>query len=334
MKEVYRSQHLIVPSQVTHNEPHDPDPLAPDYPPLLPDYPPLLPEDPVVQISAKKVLKYVLNEVKLKLEHGHSISVAEDHLRNAADMLGGHQIPTKWTEVLSLMKRLGYNDPKHYKVCASPDHSCLLPDHDTTSGCPKCKKPWSECIDYYCLGLNFRDWFLTEQQCEQLMAHWRDRSEWMSETACTDVVQTELWHGERFKELSWFWNPDKQYTLPELCPYCRAVIPSTVIEGGTPIIECQKCDKEFACYPRSVRGDPRNQAIIIHEDGWCSFSTSSRSSIAAITITHACMSKAERSDAQNARMYSFIPVSQLPREAPHKYDAFFEPLIQERGSFH
>ena len=51
--------------------------------------------------------------------------------------------------------------------------------------------------------------------------------------------------------------------------------------------------------------------------------------IAAITITHACMSKTDRSDAHHARLYSFVPVSQLPRDAPHKFDAFLEPLIRE-----
>ena len=38
------------------------------------------------------------------------------------------------------------------------------------------------------------------------------------------------------------------------------------------------------------------------------------------------MTKADRCDANNAQVYSFIPVNQLPNNAPHKYDAFFEPL--------
>lgn len=56
---------------------------------------------------------------------------------------------------------------------------------------------------------------------------------------------------------------------------------------------------------------------------------SARHSIAAITVTHACMTKADRCDASNARVFSFIPVSQLPKDAPHKYDAFFIPLLKE-----
>ena len=41
------------------------------------------------------------------------------------------------------------------------------------------------------------------------------------------------------------------------------------------------------------------------------------------------MSKLERSDANQARVYSFIPIHQLPCSAPHKFDAFFEPLVSE-----
>lgn len=341
MREMYESQHQTVPSPIlsamnditshdSNNDSNHPLPDPGDFEQLpAPDD-----SESVVHVPNEKVQRYVLNEVRLKLEHGHSISVTEDHLRNTADMLGGNQIPTKWNEVLRLMKTLGYCNPQHYKVCASQDHSFLLTDKATYPKCPKCDKPWCECIDYYCLGLNFRDWFLTEEYCQQLMAHWRDRDEWLSGTAeHTHVAQTELWHGDRFKELSWFWNPEKEYTLPELCPHCNAIIPSAVVEEAstsTPtVLKCKRCNKEFVCYQRTVRGDPRNQAIVIHEDGWCSFSTSSKSSIAAITITHGCMSKADRSESDNARVYSFIPVSQLPNDAPHKYDAFFQPLFRE-----
>ena len=78
-----------------------------------------------------------------------------------------------------------------------------------------------------------------------------------------------------------------------------------------------------------MAGDPRNQAILIHEDGWASHATSSKHSVAAITITKACMSKLDRSANKNAQVYSFVPVDQLPKDSPHKLDAFFGPLITE-----
>ncbi len=42
------------------------------------------------------------------------------------------------------------------------------------------------------------------------MAHWKDRIDWMNEESMstpTHVAQTELWHGERFKELSLVLEP-------------------------------------------------------------------------------------------------------------------------------
>ena len=188
---------------------------------------------------------------------------------------------------------------------------------------------------FYCLGLNFRDWFLTPDKCQKLLCHWSNRADWLDTNEAdrtqsrSDVAQSELWHGSRFRELSWFWDPTKEYTLPELCPHCNRTVPAALLEQVRHSMNCPHCSSTFAVQPRKVCGDPRNQAIIIHEDGWCPFSTSSGNSIAAITITHACMSKIDRADVQNARVYSFIPVSQLPTDTPHKFDAFFEPLIRE-----
>ena len=40
-------------------------------------------------------------------------------------------------------------------------------------------------------------------------------------------------------------------------------------------------------------------------------------------------SKLQRSSESSCRVYSFIPVDNLPSKTPHKYDAFFAPLIEE-----
>ena len=51
--------------------------------------------------------------------------------------------------------------------------------------------------------------------------------------------------------------------------------------------------------------------------------------MAAITVTHGCMNKSERSNADYAQVYSFIPTDQLPTDSPNKLDAFLKPLIDE-----
>ena len=99
------------------------------------------------------------------------------------------------------------------------------------------------------------------------------------------------------------------------------------IERKEPIT-CPECVQSFPAVPRRVTGDPRNQVVLIHEDGWNCFSTS-QFSMAAITITHGCMSKADRSDADYAQVHSFIPTDPMPTDSPHKFDAFLEPLINE-----
>ena len=49
---------------------------------------------PTIMLSVPKdrVIAYVLQETKLKLERGHSVSDIEQHLRNAATLVGGNQI--------------------------------------------------------------------------------------------------------------------------------------------------------------------------------------------------------------------------------------------------
>jgi len=206
---------------------------------------------------------------------------------------------------------LGYKDPKHYKVCLGKDHSQLLWDKKSHPNCPKCRKLWN-CLDYYVLGLNFGQWFITEDHCEQLLANWEERDEWLNKPPNYEYLfQSELWHGQRFQDLSYFWDPEEESLLPEKCLQCQHIIPADVIAKTMDTfhhqvqIRCPHCKAKQFVVPCYMRGDPRNQAIIIHEDGWNPHSTSSRFSRAAITITNTSMSKLNRSHSNNAKVYSF-----------------------------
>ena len=293
--------------------------------------------NPVLDIPEARVYEYVMKELKLKLDRGHSVTDIEEHLKNAADLIGGEKIPTAWLNVLKLLKKLGYTNPYHYKVCASHDHSFLLGSREEHPTCGVCGKRWQDCIDYYCLGLNFMDWFATEERCQKLMGHWNAKDEWFNKPSEFEPPSmSELWHGERFRELSPFWDTAQEFLLPIRCPECANIVPTEELEKARVAVDCESvsvscphCPCRFVSSLQYTHGDPRNQAIIVHEDGWSPHSTSARHSIAAITVTHACMTKADRCDANNARVFSFIPVSQLPKDAPHKYDAFFEPLLKE-----
>lgn len=284
-----------------------------------------------LQIAQDRVTQFIVKELYVKLQYGHSQAELEHHLRNASDLLG-EDIATSWSAVMKLLRNLGYSEPSHYKVCVSSDHSVVL--GSKASACHMCSKLREDCIDYYVLGMGFTDWFCTDERCDQLMSHWEDKDNWLYGSV-TGVNRTELWHGERFQELSYFWDPTQTTMLPQKCTSCSGIIPSSVMkdlaqqDSERISLTCPKCKAKVTIIATFMRGDPRNQAIMIHEDGWASHSTSSKHSVAAITITKACMNKLNRSYNKNAQVYSFIPTDQLPQKSPHKFDAFFDPLIDE-----
>ena len=289
------------------------------------------------QIPKERLELYLMNEAFVKLQRGHSESDIEQHLRNTILLLNESSLPCKWSEVLKKMKELGYRNPRHFKVCAAKGHSVLLKNKKDHPSCPFCGTLWENCIDYFVLGLHFNDWFLTEDACNKSMCHWDERDTWLNKPLdYQPATKSELWHGQRFRELSYFWDPFAETLLPEKCPECSSVITEETIANGeinhdslSRKVTCKVCSTALFITPRVMKGDPRNQAIILHYDGWAPHSTSSAHSIAAITVTRACMNKLNRSEARNARVISFVPVHQLPRDSPHKYDAFFEPLLDE-----
>ena len=56
-----------------------------------------------------------------------------------------------------------------------------------------------------------------------MTAHWRDRGHWLNRPEGW-MPRKEIWDGKRFAELSWFWDPDKEWLLPVRCPMCSSVI--------------------------------------------------------------------------------------------------------------
>lgn len=64
------------------------------------------------------------------------------------------------------------------------------------------------------------------------------------------LPRKEIWDGNRFSELSWFWNPEKEWLLPVKCPQCSSVI--TVAEISTQLaIESHMNNQVKAIYKNS-----------------------------------------------------------------------------------
>ena len=59
--------------------------------------------------------------------------------------------------------------------------------------------------------------------CEKMLAHWVNREAWIGGIG-PNFELCEVWDGSRFNELSWFWNPDKEWVLPYRCHCCGNVI--------------------------------------------------------------------------------------------------------------
>ena len=93
----------------------------------------------VIKIPSDQITEFVVRELKTKLIRGHSRAALEEHLQNASKLIGCNTIPTKWCEVLKLLKSLGYKNPCHYKVCVTQTHSVLL---KSKTSCPKCNRHW------------------------------------------------------------------------------------------------------------------------------------------------------------------------------------------------
>lgn len=123
--------------------------------------------DELLVIPPDRITNYVLGELNTKLTYGYSQSQLEEHLANASRLIGSSQLPRNYQQVLSLLRSLGYKDPKHLKVCIDDEHHFLLEDEAKHPCCSVCSKPWKECLDYYVLGLQFSSWFLTQESCQK-----------------------------------------------------------------------------------------------------------------------------------------------------------------------
>lgn len=113
-----------------------------------------------------------------------------------------------------------------------------------------------------------------------MTAHWQQKEHWLNRSIQS---YNEIWDGQRFHELKWFWNPQERWLLPVKCPLCTEIISADTLasivnsttEQTTALnIKCVYCYGTFSYCPKYAYGDPRNIAFIGHWDGWQPFSTS------------------------------------------------------------
>jgi len=69
-----------------------------------------------------------------------------------------------------------------------------------------------------------------------MTAYYAEKDHWINGTGYD--VKKEIWDGSRFAELSWFWDPLAEWTLPAICPFCRTVTCGTTIEEVARQADC------------------------------------------------------------------------------------------------
>ena len=223
----------------------------------------------------------VLRLVEIKGTVGFSISTFTDLLKWGANLhcenneAARSHWPLSWEGVQTLLGDIGFKMPKLYYICLDSSHPCLYALLESkTDVCPHCGKQGT--IPYYYLSVQdkVKRWFASEQMCEKITSHWQDREHWLPPERQEDWgwhFKKEFWDGTQFAKLSYFWDPDKEWTLPTKCPApgCKTVLSAEHLNnsplkgashGETREVECPGCFNVFDHIPKKTRGDPRNLA--------------------------------------------------------------------------
>ena len=110
------------------------------------------------------------------------------------------------------------------------DHPCTYSIMSSPEECRFCHLKGSDCIKYAYLPLSdeVKRWCSDEEFCKKMTAHWEEKDHWLNRESKLEC-RRELWNGNRFAELSWFWDPSSRWILPVYCPFCKSVVSSEVV---------------------------------------------------------------------------------------------------------
>ena len=298
----------------------------------------------------QKIIEAILNALPLKHQQGDSIKSFEGWLKWAKDFVITDQKmkdvwPTSWSETEDILRKVGYESPKHYYICMSEQHAREWDIMESPlDKCRHCGEPGT--IDYYYMGLSskVKRWYGNPVMCSDMLDHWREKDHWFYsyEQGQTQgwVIKKEVWDGTRFSQYSWFFDKEMEWLQPVICPHCKDIKQTVVIsaseiadcdvlENDTVNIICPNCRNVFNHAPKYANGDPRNIVYIAHWDGFSPFGTSGGHSTGVIDVKIANMSKSKRNHSDQVFVVGFVPCFKTPDETPEFLDPFLTPLIDE-----
>lgn len=309
----------------------------------------------------KLVIDAVLNALKIQKTSGVSIKTFEDILEYGKQLLldscsFDEQLldrdvlitiwPKTWNAVKKILKEEGYQDAREYFICFchyetrsansntkikyTGKYSLMTNKDDVCSNCGR-----KGATTYYYLGLQskVKNWFHDENMCEKMLAHWNERDHWLEREEAWPIKK-EMWDGERWVQLQWFWDPNKTWVLPCCCRHCGIPISANhliksqdSVTDGIKVVDCPECLESFEQRLETTKGSPRNIALIGHWDGWQAFASSSRS-CGSLEVSIANLKKEDRSHTDEVYVLGFVPLASTPK-LPQTYDPFLQPLMED-----
>ena len=308
----------------------------------------------------KLVVTAVLDALKIKRDSGVSIGTFQDILQYAKGLLMSSiddknidrdilstLWPKTWNDVQSLLKEEGFEDAKQFFICICRQEKMV----DQDSGVSKysysgkysivenkedlCTHCGNKCyLTYYYLGLHskVKNWFRNKSLCEKMLSHWKERDHWLRKDESWSVKK-EIWDGQRWLDLQWFWDPNKTWPLPTICPSCGIPVSADHVStsadeaNGLKTVECPECLDTFQHKMKFATGNPLNLALIGHWDGWQPFGSSLRS-CGSIEVSIANLKKEDRNHVDEVYVVGFVPSYVVPN-IPEALDPFLHPLMND-----
>ena len=223
--------------------------------------------------------------------------------------------------------------------CQSSDEECVAlrhsnPDHYhmVTSACGT-KREEAIPVCYLPFKSRLAHLFRSELQCHKHLALWRGVRKFVldGEPVTPDRSRTAIWDGDRvLDELPWFWDPNRMFMLPGFCEHCGVILSATYImskvnpemraslhDGDVVSVPCRSCQRETAVPVLYVPGNPRNQLLKLHMDGWLPHGIGPRSkrNVSSIEVMSGCLSNYESGKTENVTTLAFVPESSIPHGA-------------------
>ena len=247
------------------------------------------------------------------------------------------------------MKEEGYEDAKQYHVCICRKEKRTETDSGISKNysysgkysvmenkddlCPHCGDKGY--LTYYYLGLEskVKNWFRDKAFCEKMISHWKSHDHWLGRIESWPQKK-EIWDGQRWVDLQWFWDPNRTWPLPCCCTFCGIPVstdnlmnsPDGLAEGVKEV-ECPECLETFNHSIQFAHGSPLNLALIGHWDGWQPFGSSLRG-CGSFEVTIANLTKQDRSHVDEVYVLGFVPSYIVPN-IPAALDPFLQPLMDD-----